>query len=137
MKTMFPPGLAILASVNLLFATFFGSHANAQTTEATMEVTSTSEPGNCPIQQGLAAGVTLQPAQAVSVALQFPTSYAGQPVLVGPLDGGEVTAEENLSVSSEGKVEWNFQAGSARGLYRVSLQVGLEQHLLQFHVISP
>jgi len=101
-----------------------------------MEVTSASEPdANCPIQ--LTARVTLQPGQTVSVALQFPTSYAGQPVLVGALDGGEVTAEENLSVSAEGTVEWTFQAGITPGLYRVSLQVGSEQQLLQFYVINP
>jgi hypothetical protein len=140
MRSTFPPGLAVLASVNLVFATLFAAHSSAQDAEDALRVTITSAQGRerHPHSRGGTVGwVGLRSEQRVSITLQLPRSYAGQVAMIGPLDGGQVIARDNLLVSADGKVQCSFQAGATLGLYRVSAQIGTEQYFLQFYVIDP
>ena len=112
----------------------------AQDGEDVLQVTIGSASGNerHPLSRGgVVDRVGLRPDQLVPIALQLPTSYAGRPVAIGPLDGGQLIANENLSVSVEGRVQVSFQAGHSLGLYRLLAQIGTEQYVLQFYVFDP
>jgi hypothetical protein len=84
----------------------------------------------------MADRVGLRPAQRVAITLQLPESYAGQPVDIGPLDGGEIVGREGTSVRADGRFRCGFQAPSAPGLYRIFAQIGPEQYLLEFYVLD-
>ena len=78
--------------------------------------------------------------QVVTVTLQFPTEMAGNPVMVAPIDGGQVTAfngTNGLFVGNDGTVAFSFQAGRAPGLYRLIAQLGANDYRLEFYVLDP
>jgi hypothetical protein len=96
--------------------------------------------------------VGLHPNQAVTVTVSFPARWAGAPVKLGLYDGGQAGPAAppgqdiiyisnpgvpipNVSVS--GTLQFDFQAGSILGLYRVLLTVGSEQYLLSFYAGRP
>ena len=98
--------------------------------------------------------IGLFPDQLMPFALQFPNYKAGTPVVIGPLDGGEVvnmaSVEDieiregivtfnyqpaaGLSVGEDGIVRFGFRPGPGAGLYRLLVQLPGEEHLLQFGV---
>jgi hypothetical protein len=88
-------------------------------------------------EQGIVPAVTLLPNQQVTVTLQFSSDKVGAPVLIGTYDSGEISGIDNPVVPGDGAVPFTFQPGDAPGAYRVLVQVGDEQHLLQFWVKAP
>jgi hypothetical protein len=79
----------------------------------------------------------LRPNQKVAVTLDCPGSQKGDAVRVGSLDGGGIVpANETLKVGPDGTVFFKFEAGAYPGLYRVLIEVGGRQHLLEFYVLD-
>lgn len=86
--------------------------------------------------RGIMEAVGLPLRQAVGIRLEFPVKWAGLPVVVSCLDGGEIIASQMpLPVSANGRVEFGFKA-STPGLYRLLVH-GAEQYELQLYVVDP
>lgn len=99
------------------------------------EITLTGEEAS---QKNIVPTVTLTPNQAVAISLQFPSEKVGAPVMVGTYDGGQISGiDEIVFVPEDGVVPFTFQPGQASGTYRVLVQVGGDQNLLQFRVSAP
>jgi starvation-inducible outer membrane lipoprotein len=75
--------------------------------------------------------------QTVPVTLQFPTTAAGTPVALAPLDGGRIVATGNGVVLPTGRMLFTFSPGAMPGRYRVMLYLPGEQQLLEFYVVDP
>jgi hypothetical protein len=142
MKTMFPPGLAILASVHFILTTLLVGTSTAQGTEDMLQITLGTTQGSevhpavsDGAEQKLMSPVGVRPGQIVPVTIQCPAVYAGLPVTFDSPDGGAISAAENLSVSATGQIQCTFQAGSSTGLCRVVAEIGKEQLLLQFFIL--
>lgn len=92
--------------------------------------------GGLPSRNGVVDPVSLKPNQVMAFILRFPVSKAGQPIVVGALDGGEVTAAPGAGdvVANDGTARFSFQTDQTAGLYRVVVQLPGEQHLLQFYL---
>ena len=81
--------------------------------------------------------VGLQPAQAVTVTLQYPLALAGRTVAVEPLDGGRVlTPVQDLAVGLDGAFTFQYQAGTKPGLYQVRIHYETRAIALQFWVFD-
>jgi hypothetical protein len=98
------------------------------------EITVTSEESS---EQAIVPTVKVLPDQSLAITLQFPIAKVGAPILIGTYDGGELSGIDNPVVPGDGAVPFTFQPGGAPGAYRVMVQVGDEQHLLQFRVYPP
>jgi hypothetical protein len=98
------------------------------------EITVTSEETS---EQAMVPTVKVLSDQALAITLQFPNAKVGAPVLICTYDGGAISGIDNPVVPGDGAVPFTFQPGAAPGAYRVMVQVGDEQHLLQFHVNPP
>jgi hypothetical protein len=100
------------------------------------EITLSSEEDGS--KQNIVPPVALLPNQGVTVTLQFSSDKVGAPVLVGSYDGGQISGIDGaVVVPADGAVPFTFQPGDGVGAYRVIVQVGDEQHLLQFRVKTP
>ena len=139
------PVSLFLATLSLiLLALVSGSFAQTQepanaSVEDALRVTITSAQGrerHLLSHNRVADRVGLRPGQRVAITLQLPASYAGEAVDIGSVDGGQVVAREGLSVPVNGKFHCGFQASNLPGLYRISVQIGIEQYLLQFYVLD-
>lgn len=103
------------------------------------------------IYQGVMEPIGLLASQIVTVTILLPPNRAGQPVLAGLYDGGQVglvgSPADNISindpgiplpnVSADGTVQFNFQAAQTLGLYRLLMTIGPRQYLLQFYAGRP
>jgi hypothetical protein len=98
------------------------------------EITVTSEETS---EQAIVPTVKVLSDQALAITLQFSSAKVGAPVLIWTYDGGEISGIDNPVVPGDGAVPFTFQPGGAPGAYRVLVQVGDEQHLLQFRVNPP
>jgi hypothetical protein len=58
-------------------------------------------------------------------------------VLIASYDGGQIGGIGAATIPAEGTVPFTFQSGGGPGIYRVLVQVGDEQHLVQFRVNPP
>ena len=87
-------------------------------------------------EHGRIGQLVINPNQAVSVTLQFPSDKAGMPVAVSSLDGGDITGD-HPTVLPDGKVHLVFHSGTEPGLYRVVVRLPTEEHRLEFYVIDP
>ena len=105
------------------------------------------------INSGVMDPVGLLPDQVATVTLAFPRSWAGMPVTLGRLDGGEIDVPTTAASGSVEKLpaegldeaiplyripfggafQFSFQAGATRGLYRVMMSVGTTEYLLRFY----
>ena len=85
---------------------------------------------------GVVPQVGINAGQLVPITLQFAADKAGQPLTVGCLDGGQILGN-SFTVLPGGTVPLSFQAGLVFGLYRLLVQLGGEQYLLQFYVVDP
>lgn len=87
-------------------------------------------------RRGIMEAVGLPSGQAVGIRLEFPVKWAGLPVVVSCLDGGEIMAAQMpLPVSANGTVEFGFKAGMP-GLYRLLVH-GAERYELQLYAVDP
>src|ERR1700730_11430504 len=86
---------------------------------------------------GVTSRVGLDPNQLVTITLQFPVNRIGQPVAIQPLDGGTVIPGSNLGLSSNGNLQFQFQANQKPGLTQVQVWLGAEEYGLQFYVFDP
>lgn len=90
---------------------------------------------------GLVGRLGLAPNQLVRVTLQFSQEHKNKRVLVGLLDGGEITpypnATDSIRVMGDGTASFTFQGGNAVGLYRLEVQFEAEEYRLEFRVIDP
>jgi hypothetical protein len=87
-------------------------------------------------QSGNFAPVGLRPGEQTPITLILSSSSAGHPVGIAPLDGGEIVAAPNLSVTTDGTLAFNFKGGNTPGLYRVLVTIASQQYFLRFYVIK-
>jgi hypothetical protein len=99
------------------------------------EVTVESKEGGS--DQSIVPTVGLLPNQQVAVTLEFPSDKVGAPVLIASYDGGQISGIGAAVVPNEGTIPFTYQSGGGPGIYRVLVQVGDEQHLVQFRVNPP
>jgi hypothetical protein len=79
----------------------------------------------------------LRPRQAVRVTLVCPVSLKGQPISVfSPGGGGPVSPNDARTVHLDGTASFVFQAAANHGLYRVFVQAGAQQNLIEFYVLD-
>ena len=77
-------------------------------------------------------------AQEVTITVQFPVEWAGQMILVEPLDGGTVTIpEDGLFADAQGNVSFQFQAGDEFGACRISVHQPNDSNFVQFWIVDP
>jgi len=80
----------------------------------------------------------LAPNQLVEITLKFANGNAGAPIGITSLDGGQVIfSGSGSAISGDGKVRFDFQAGSTLGLYRLEVLRGDEEYHLAFYVVDP
>jgi hypothetical protein len=83
------------------------------------------------------AQLLLNANQTVTITLQYDPAFAGQVVIVEPLDGGIATVpEEGAMIDQDGKVSFQFQAADVPGLSRISIHQYEDGDLLQFWIID-
>lgn len=87
--------------------------------------------------RGVTSRVGLDPNQVVTITLQFPVTRIGQPVAIQALDGGKVFLGSNLGLSSNGALQFQFQANQEPGLTQVQVWLGSDEYGLQFYVFDP
>ena len=85
---------------------------------------------------GVLPMVMVRQNQVVPVTLQFPTTTAGTPVAVIPVDGGRINGG-TPTVLPTGKFVFTFSPGAVPGRYRVIVRMRAEEHLLEFYVVDP
>lgn len=87
--------------------------------------------------EGVMESAGLPAGGQIEITLVASENKAGMPVLLAPLDGGEILAPSTLSVANDGTVGFTFKAGQTRGLYRVLVTVGPYQYELQLYAVTP
>src|SRR2546421_6201005 len=71
----------------------------------------------------------LAPGQVVEVTLKFANGKKGEPVIMSSLDGGVVTLKDAApTLSGDGTVRFNYQAGNAFGAYRLLILHGPDKY---------
>lgn len=123
-------GLVVLATADFLLF----QHVLAQSPGVTATVQFNS--GQTVTVTDFSDPIGVQPGEAVSVSIQFDPSHAGEPLKVGPLDGGEVNGT-SIAVSDQGLVTFTFQADASPGRNRVVVRHGLQTLLVEFWALSP
>jgi hypothetical protein len=90
---------------------------------------------------GFAGRVALAPNQLVTVTLEFSEAWAGKPVVVGSLDGGEINPHLSvpvpITVLEDGTASFAYKGSNAIGLYRVLVRLQTEEYRLEFRVLDP
>jgi hypothetical protein len=86
--------------------------------------------------RGIMEPVGLPMGQVVLITLEFPKKHAGLPVMIRPMDGGEISAHEPMVLSAEGTIAFNFRTGSATGLYRLMVRAA-EQYEIHLYAFDP
>jgi hypothetical protein len=147
--------IAILAAIFLPLELFAQAQAQVpgggRLDRSVQVVLNSGEDSETPLEiyGGEVEPVGMLPNQAMPFTLQFPSSRAGETVMIGLVDGGQVTAvtaqgnfvisnngadAPNLLISDEGTFEFSFQPGATAGLYRVLVTVGVDQYQFQLYV---
>lgn len=86
---------------------------------------------------GVMEPVGMPVGSVVEISLEFPKTMVGAPVVITPLDGGQVSApQQPLVVATNGRVEFRFAAGATPGLYRLLVR-GVQECELQFYAFDP
>lgn len=135
-------GLALVASGLFGFSTLaYGQDDGAPPAAVSRALAATVDYGNdvlfYPDKLGTDFGLLgIRPEQPVTITVQFPSEYAGQPVAAGTLDGGAVTLPEGgLIVDSNGLAAFQFQAGIL-GACRVNVHLADDANFLQLWVVD-
>ena len=85
---------------------------------------------------GFVDRIGLAPGQVVSVKLKFKGATSGQALTVSSLDGGTVSGADSPSLSSNGTVHFDYEAGPAPGLYRLLIQLEAKEYWFEFYVLD-
>lgn len=131
----------LFASLSVAGASLQTLHS-AQSTEVpddSIEVTIKSASGKerYPLQHdGMIDRVGLRPGQTVQIKLKFKGKKTGEAVHVSSLDGGELSGHGSLAISSNGNLQFNYQAGAEPGRYRVILSLAQEEYWFEFYVLN-
>lgn len=73
----------------------------------------------------------------VEISLEFPKTMVGVPVVITPLDGGQITASQQpLVVGANGTADFSFAAGATAGLYRLRVR-GAQECELHLYAFDP
>lgn len=89
-------------------------------------------------RQGAMEPVGLPLNRAATITLKFPGQRAGESVVVGAPDGGEISGlTGNEALSPDGSVIFNFQVKGTPGLYRLLVELSNESHVLSFYAFVP
>lgn len=89
---------------------------------------------------GIFPEIRVQPGQQVGVTVAYPEGQPGQRIVAAVEDGGLLQDGERvlpMQLDSQQAVTFNFTAGEARGIYRVTLRRGTETKMLQFWAGEP
>jgi hypothetical protein len=84
---------------------------------------------------GVMEPVGLPANQPVAITLQFLRTRAGSAVTIGRLDGGEIDLAGPVTISSDGRILFHFQAGGVPGLYRLLVQ-GSQQYQISLYAVD-
>lgn len=88
-------------------------------------------------RQGVMEPVGLPLNHAIAITLRFPGHRAGESILVGAPDGGEISGlPSQQSLSAGGTVIFNFQVNGTPGLYRLLVELSNESHVLSFYAFG-
>ena len=84
--------------------------------------------------------VDIYPDQQLRINLQFPSSSAGQTILVGVLDGAGLittaTSSGAVTIGSDGSVLVGYQAPHNPGNYQVAFRFGTQDSVLPLKVLD-
>jgi hypothetical protein len=135
----FSAGLALLAAIWLPVseARAQNTFSSAPTPIEMVTVVGNDAENRLRSLDGVLEPVGLPAGGEIAITLEAPNTKAGQRVSVRVLDGGEIVAPAAHSVATNGKVSFTFKAGDTRGLYRVEVNLGVEQYELQFYAVKP
>lgn len=87
--------------------------------------------------RGIMEPVGVPLGNVVEISLEFPKTMVGYPVVIVPLDGGQISASmQPLVVAANGTVDFRFEAGSTAGLYRLRVR-GAQPCELQLYAFDP
>lgn len=80
----------------------------------------------------------IRPHETIDIKLQFSSEWAGTPLVLQALDGGNVSATpKNAVIAEDGTASFRFQAGDQPGLYRVSIIGAAGGSTLKFWIADP
>ena len=86
---------------------------------------------------GKFAAISVNSGETADIRLHFPAVYAGTPLVIEAMDGGNVVLIEGSgSIDRRGRASFQFQAGNGSGSYRVLILAGGTPSILQFSVPS-
>jgi hypothetical protein len=74
--------------------------------------------------------------QQVAITLRFLRKRAGDQVMVGLLDGGQINVQGPITISSDGTVAFSFQPGGSTGLHRLVIN-GAQSYQLLLYAYDP
>lgn len=110
--------------------------SSPQLRSQTTDLTATIQFGNgqSAVINDFSDEVGVQPNQAVTVTISFPSDAAGEPVQIASLDGGIVNG---LGViDGDGTLAFGFEAPGNTGQIRIVIRHGLKTVRLLFWVLS-
>jgi hypothetical protein len=85
---------------------------------------------------GVVEPVGLPIGQPVAITLHFLRKRAGDQVMIGLLDGGQIDAQGPVTIAPDGTVAFSFQPGGAPGLYRLMIS-GAQSYQLMLYAFDP
>jgi hypothetical protein len=112
-----------------------GENLNSPPIEMVVSANTTAERWRTS-RSGIMGPVSLAPDKQIAIGLNASRNQAGNPVIIAPLDGGGVVADDPLLVDSDGMIYFSFEGGNSLGLYRVMVTIGAEQYQLRFYVVD-
>lgn len=85
---------------------------------------------------GVVEPVGVPVGQQVAITLRFLRKRAGDQVMIGLLDGGQINVQGPLTISPDGTVAFTFQPGGTPGLYRLSIN-GAQSYQVLLYASDP
>jgi len=74
--------------------------------------------------------------QQVAITLRFLRKRAGDHVMIGLLDGGQINVQGPVAISPDGTVAFSFQPSGTRGLHRLVIN-GAQSYQLMLYAFDP
>jgi hypothetical protein len=88
-------------------------------------------------QHGQFAPVPANAGEMADIRLHFPAVYAGTSLVIQAMDGGNLQLpQEPVTIDSQGRASFQFQAGQDPGVYRIVIVASDTPSVLQFSVPS-
>ncbi|MEN3370481.1 MAG: hypothetical protein V7609_2624 [Verrucomicrobiota bacterium] len=85
---------------------------------------------------GVVEPVGLPVGQQVAITLRFLRKRAGDQVMIGLLDGGQINVAGPVTIAPDGTVAFSFQTDGAPGLYRLMIS-GAQSYQLMLYAFDP